>query len=798
MDTTATKSKVADLIGHQQLLAVAPMVYVAWADGDLTADEIRSIRSTAASQDWLDESAKSQLAKWLDPDSPPSATQLTRLSRAIAEAADELGHEERWSLADLGVRIAKLEGPGEEPEWLDENVHDALLELEKGLGVVGEDVTHALLHGLDKGGLEPRSKEHFDEKPARFDIDEMTRLLDGDFRDVWQEVRELLQGDEFEQVYELSKEDYREKVYEWLQILADRDLGQIGPIEGEGEADAQQVSKTMGEQMGCSIATFEALGMFDLSLVVKFGVQFGLFGGSILFLGTERHHDTYLEKVASLELPGGFAMTELGHGSNVRDLETTATYDAQTDEFVIDTPVESARKEWIGNAAAHAKMVTVFAQLQIGEDAYGVHALLVPVRDDDGNLLDGVRIEDCGHKMGLNGVDNGRIWFDEVRVPRENLLDRYAQVSEHGEYSSPIPSSTKRFFTMIGTLVAGRISVAAAGLTATKAALAIATRYSAMRRQFGPAGEPEKPILNYRTHQRRLMPRIATAYGLHFAIDKLRKRYTETRGDEDTREIEAMAAALKVFSTWNAIDSIQEARECCGGMGFLSQNRISELRKDVDVFATFEGDNTVLAMLVARNHLGEYKQQFQDANAFTLARYLAKQATKTVQRRNPLVTRETDKAHLRSSDFQCNIFRTREKDLLGSAARRLKARLDSGMDAFNAFNEVQDHLFSLAKATWEREVMDAFCERVGELDDGSLKDTVTLMRDVYAMEFIYRDIGWFLENGYIEPRKSRAIRDLLNELCFEARQQALPLVDAWGIPDDVLAAPIAFPGVPVQ
>jgi acyl-CoA oxidase len=94
--------------------------------------------------------------------------------------------------------------------------------------------------------------------------------------------------------------------------------------------------------------------------------------------------------------------------------------------------------------------------------------------------------------------------------------------------------------------------------------------------------------------------------------------------------------------------------------------------------------------------------------------------------------------------------------------------------------------------------MDAFCERVGELDDGSLKDTVTLMRDVYAMEFIYRDIGWFLENGYIEPRKSRAIRDLLNELCFEARQQALPLVDAWGIPDDVLAAPIAFPGVPVQ
>jgi acyl-CoA oxidase len=763
------------------------MIYVAWADGDLTDDEIRHIRSTAAKQAWLEEPAKLQLAKWLDPESPPSATQLTRLSRAIAEASSELDHKQRWSLADLGVRIAKLEGPGEEAEWLDEDVHQALLEVEKGLGVVGEDVSHALMHGLDKQRFDRREKERFDEPSARFDVDEMTRLLDGEFRDVWQEVRAVLGSGAFGQAYDLPKEEYREKVFEWLEILADRGLGQIGTKD-----------QSIGERMGRSIVSFEALGMFDLSLVVKFGVQFGLFGGSILFLGTERHHDAYLEKVGTLELPGGFAMTELGHGSNVRDLETTATYDADTDEFVIDTPVESARKEWIGNAAAHAKMVTVFAQLQIGQDEYGVHAILVPVRDDEGELLDGIRIEDCGHKMGLNGVDNGRIWFDKVRVPRENLLDRYASVSEEGEYSSPIPSSTKRFFTMIGTLVAGRISVAAAGLTATKSALAIATRYSAMRRQFGPAGEPEKPILNYRTHQRRLMPCIATAYGLHFAIDGLRTRYTETLEDEDKREVEAMAAALKTFSTWNAIDSIQEARECCGGMGFLSQNRISELRKDVDVFATFEGDNTVLAMLVARNHLSEYKQQFQDANAFTLARYLAKQATKTVQRRNPMVTRDTDKAHLRSADFQCNIFRSREKDLLGSVARRLKARLDSGMDAFNAFNDVQDHLFSLAQATSERMVMDAFCERVGGLEDGPIKDTLSLMRDVYAMEYILRDIGWFLENGYIEPRKSRAIRDLLNELCFEARQQALPLVDAWGIPDEVLAAPIAFPGKDVE
>ena len=510
--------------------------------------------------------------------------------------------------------------------------------------------------------------------------------------------------------------------------------------------------------MGRFMATFEALGMFDLNLVVKFGVQFGLFGGSILFLGTQRHHDAYLQRVADLELLGGFAMTELGHGSNVRDIRTTATFDVETDEFVIDTPDDHARKEWIGNAAVHARMMTVFAQLVIGEDNFGVHAFLVPVRDEAGDALEGVRLGDCGHKMGLNGVDNGRIWFDQVRIPRDNLLDRHATVSVDGDYSSPIPSAGKRFFTMLGTLVAGRISVGAAALTATKSALAIATRYAAMRRQFGPAGEPEKPILNFRTHQKRLMPRIATAYALHFATQALRRRYIETRGDADTREVEAMAAAIKAFSTWNAIEAVQEARECCGGMGYASQNRLPAIRTDVDVFATFEGDNTVLMMLVARSLLTNYKQQFEDASLLTLVRFVAGRAAGAVQDRNPLVTRDTDPEHLRRADMQRELFRTREEHLLSSAARRLRQRLDDGMDAFSAFNEVQLHLFRLAEAHAERLVFDCFADRVDQVDDPALRDTLALLRDLFALEYLQRDIGWFLEHGYVEPPKARAMR----------------------------------------
>src|SRR5690606_5848251 len=110
----------------------------------------------------------------------------------------------------------------------------------------------------------------------------------------------------------------------------------------------------------------------------------------------------------TLELPGCFAMTERGHGSNVYDIETTAEYDPETEEFVIHTPNDAAHKEYIGNAALDGRMAVVFAQLIVAGENHGVHALLAPIRDETGAPAPGVRIEDCGDKLGLNGIDNGR------------------------------------------------------------------------------------------------------------------------------------------------------------------------------------------------------------------------------------------------------------------------------------------------------------------------------------------------------------------------------------------------------
>ena len=341
-------------------------------------------------------------------------------------------------------------------------------------------------------------------------------------------------------------------------------------------------------------------------------------------------------------------MTETAHGSNVADLETTATFDFPNDELVINTPHDLARKDYIGNAATDGQMAVVFARLLVGEFDHGVHAIVVPIRDSDGNPLTTVRIEDAGQKAGLNGVDNGRIWFDNARVPRANLLDRFAQLGPDGSYTSDIASPTKRFFTTLGTLVGGRVSVGTASISAAETALTIAIRYGTRRRQFGPPGN-ETTLLDYPSHQRRLLPRLATTYAYHFAFADLAADYVASvgEGSTDNRHLEGRAAGLKAFGTWHAMDTIQAAREACGGQGYLAENRFGDLRSDVDVFTTYEGDNTVLAQLLAKSLLTGYRSNFADMTPTRWVRYFSQRLSEAVTEAVPglgAVPNPTDRA----------------------------------------------------------------------------------------------------------------------------------------------------------
>jgi acyl-CoA oxidase len=627
--------------------------------------------------------------------------------------------------------------------------------------------------------------------------EDLRRLLDGRYADLRRQILDVLGQPEFAPPLAIPTAEYRERVLAWMQTIADEGLTAPGfPVEFGGQDDP-----------GANIAGFETIAFGDLSLLVKFGVQFGLWGGAIQQLGTRVHHERYLRPTASLELTGCFAMTETGHGSNVQQLGTTATYDPDAGEFVIDTPTDEARKDYIGNAACHARMAAVFAQLIVAGESHGVHVLVVPIRDENGNVHDGVRIEDCGEKMGLNGVDNGRIWFDRVRVPRDALLNRYGGVSTDGAYESPIENPNKRFFTMLGALIQGRVCISGASISAAKTALTIAVRYGLRRTQFGPPDEPEVALLDYRTHQRRLMPLLAKTYALHFAQAELLESFHErqTSGEPPEREqrrLESLAAGLKATSSWHATETIQTARECCGGAGYLSVNRFAALKADTDVFTTFEGDNTVLMMLVARGLLTDFRDHFGELNPRELVMYVAEQAVETVVERlfarkiaqviADVVPGRDETGDLLERESQLELFRWREGHITASVAQRFKRGLDEGFDPFEVFRAVQNHAVAAARAHIERVVLEAFARAVDACEEGPVKDALGRLCDLHALHQIELDRGYLQEHGRLTGARCKAVTREVNRLCDEVRGDGGALVDAFGIPDPVLRAPIGL------
>lgn len=758
---------------NPHLFSFLPIMYMVWADAVLTPSEILKIRDLVDQQGWITKEDRKFIMRYLDPVNPPSPKSLKKWLEEIVKVSGNLTNDMKRSLVDIGIELARLNARNQNNESLDA-ARAPLTDLEEALGILSREAAfHLRFHHQESNA----NKESFEE--SNFVASEMRNVLEGDSHELIKKVKIILSDSEFAYFQGESKEEYRQQVLKWCQYLAQQGFGSLAyPKYAGGQDDMKGYFTVM-----------ETLSYHDLSMVIKFGVQFGLWGMSVYFLGTEKHHKKYLQEIGSLELPGCFAMTETGHGSNVKGLETTATYNHQTRSIIIHTPNHNAGKEYIGNAALHGQKATVFAKLIIDGTDYGVNAFVVPLRDKYGELHPGVTIADCGPKMGLNGVDNGRIWFDHVEIPMDDMLDRFASIDSEGKFQSEIASDNRRFFTMLGTLVGGRIGIPRSGLSALKSGLTIAIKYGNERKQFGPENGKEVPILNYRTHQRRLMPLLAQSYALHFALQYLTNRFLN-RSEEDMQEIEALAAGLKAYTTWKVTAGLQECREACGGKGYLSENRIDRLKNDTDIYTTFEGDNTVLMQLVAKSRLSEFKKEFADINLFGALSYIASQARTSITEKNPVTIRSTDEEHLLDFDFHLSAFKYRETDILTSAARRIKKHIDNGMDSFDAFNQTQYHMLNVGFAYIERVVLEQFVLAIKNVSDGPVKESMKQLCQLYALSTIETNKGWYLEHDYMEGVKTKAIRKLVNKLCFDVRKESIILVDAFDIPDTCLAAPI--------
>ena len=627
----------------------------------------------------------------------------------------------------------------------------------------------------------------------------LRNTLDGRWRDVKNRMREELSSEVFRAHYTPNTVIARTKVMEQLKIMAAHGAAEDGfKKEHGGNGD-----------VGAAVTRIEMLAMSDLSLMVKAGVQWGLFGGAIENLGTDRHHQAYVPRIISLQLLGCFAMTETGHGSDVQALETTATYDASTHEFVIDSPTRTARKDYIGGAAETATVAAVFAQL-ITQDGqgHGVHCFVVPIRDDEGNDLPGVTTSDCQYKGGLPGVDNGRIQFGHVRVPRENLLNKYADVAEDGTYSSPIENPNRRFFTMLGTLIRGRVTVGGSAGAAARVALDIATRYALQRRQFkAPDDESEVLLMDYLVHQRRLFPLIARSYALQFAQNELvaKTHDLQTADDpdrEEQRELESRAAGLKAANTWHATRAIQEAREACGGAGYLAENRLIALKADTDVFTTFEGDNHVLTQLVAKELLTAYADDIKGMSPVEWVRFAANFAGERVMKRTAaetimqriLDTRQDneEEGSLFNRGTQVKMFEDREEYMIATVARRLRGK-SKEMSAFDAFNAVQDHVLHAASAHIDRVILEAFVAGIDSCEDDEARKVLEMVCDVYALSVMEDDRAWFMEHQFLSTERAKAVTRGINERCRTLRPYAELLIDGFGIPEQLRYAEMLHP-----
>jgi acyl-CoA oxidase len=289
---------------------------------------------------------------------------------------------------------------------------------------------------LDGGREGEREKDEF--------LKELTLALTPDNREQRKRIRDFLSGsDMFVPRYNIPLASERELALHRLRAVC-----RMGALS----------VKDFRDDPTRVFAAHEEVGLCDGSLATKMTVQFNLFGGTVLRLGTSKHFDgeaegmgpagqeRFLKAIDMIDAVGCFALTELGFGNNAVQMQTTAELDERTDEWVINTPTTVAKKYWITNGACHSQWAVVFARMLVRGEDHGVHAFLCRVREDRTlSPLPGVDIEDMGHKMGCNGVDNGILTFADLRVPRGALLDAFTQVDSRGNVSSTIAKPRDRF-----------------------------------------------------------------------------------------------------------------------------------------------------------------------------------------------------------------------------------------------------------------------------------------------------------------------------------------------------------------
>lgn len=527
-----------------------------------------------------------------------------------------------------------------------------------------------------------------------------------------------------------------------------------------------------------------SLHAYDMSLAIKTGVNFGLFGAGLLRLGHFDQVKDYVELLNKGEIFGCLAITEIGHGSDLKRLETTATWNPGLNSYILTSPTDTSLKCWIGNAFCHATHGIVFAQLIFEGKNLGLHPFLVQLRKD-GEIVFGIDIIDNGYKKGLNGIDNGMIKFNNIIIPRESLLSNFGYIDIHHKYITRFNSDNERFAELLSTLSGGRAALASGSTVVSVKALTIACRYALMRKQFAGKDGKENILMHYLTHKINLLPLLTKSFILNgtFKVIKDKSIQKFKENGKVTRKLHALTSGFKILCGEHAETCCRVARIACGGHGYSWDNQFGKMHADIDIYQTFEGDNNLLRQEICKYKLMRLKE-YVDKNEFSQRLYGLKMSlNKKIISMISFICQNND---YHDPNTILRLLKYKEKYITLQLVMKLASDIQNNkMEVFDAWNNSLDTVLDVANTHINGKLLQIFIDNYS-MNDQNYKNIALL----FGLDLLFNNSQWFIAENIFSDKDMIQITTLRKEYCSHLSNSLQTLLNKINIHPMFLDVPI--------